>query len=140
MLEDWGGGTGYAKRFVKNSKYRLVDFSPSRWLDEMADLEGYTSNVEAVLLRHVLEHNRGWKQILLNATHSASLKLAVVLFIPIASAPTHNLYDEGGVCNLQINATDFHRVLRDWRVRREEVGTEELYLAERPLNLGLCAD
>ena len=61
----------------------LVDGSPSEWVDTVAELESYRSTVSGVLLRHVLEHNHGWRRVLGNACASATWRMAVVIFTPL---------------------------------------------------------
>ena len=83
-LEDWGGGTGYARQFVKKSDYILIDGSWSKFDDKVVELEEYTSDADCILMRHVLEHNYGWEQILRNAVNSFQKKMALVIFTPLA--------------------------------------------------------
>ena len=42
-IEDWGAGTGYARRFVQQSAYRAIDGSPSLEVDGVVDLRTYRS-------------------------------------------------------------------------------------------------
>jgi len=79
-VEDWGGGTGYAKRFFINQQYSNVD-GTNDYCDVYVDLREYKSKVQNILMRHVLEHNVDWKKILLNALESCN-KLALVIFTP----------------------------------------------------------
>ena len=77
-VEDWGTGAGGFKRFRQAIG---VDGSNTPHADIVADLTEYRSNVDGIFIRHVLEHNLGWKDILENALSSASKKIVVVLFI-----------------------------------------------------------
>jgi SAM-dependent methyltransferase len=83
-VEDWGCGTAYAKRFVKASKYIGVDGSQSRFVDTVADLQTYRSDVDCIFMRHVLEHNYGWRLILQNAVQSFRERMVLILFTPFA--------------------------------------------------------
>ena len=65
-VEDWGAGTGWFARFHDN--VTTVDGSGTP--DVLADLCQYTSEVEGVFMRHVLDHNENWQQILDNASRS----------------------------------------------------------------------
>lgn len=85
VLEDWGCGTAYAKRFVRRARYVGVDGSPSKFNDVTADLREYTSEADYILLRHVLEHNLEWERVLDNALRSARKRLAVVTFTPFGA-------------------------------------------------------
>lgn len=81
-IEDWGCGTAWARQFVKQGKYVGIDGSRSRWTDKVVDLAEYTSKAEGIFMRHVLEHNVRWSEILRNAVASFQKRLAVVMFIP----------------------------------------------------------
>ena len=80
-VEDWGCGTAYAKRFCK-AKYVGVDGSESRFSDKVADLREYVSDVDGILMRHILEHNHDWKKVLENALKSFKKKFVLVIFTP----------------------------------------------------------
>jgi hypothetical protein len=82
-VEDWGCGWGWFKRYLDPGvQYKGVDGSHSPAADEVADLTRYTSHVEGILLRHVLEHNDNWRSILSNALRSFTRRLVIVLFTP----------------------------------------------------------
>ena len=80
-VEDWGCGAGGFKRFCR-ARYVGLDGSKTPFADRIADLCTYTSRVEGIFMRHVLEHNYSWKQILDNAVSSFTKKLCLVLFTP----------------------------------------------------------
>lgn len=70
-VEDWGCGFGTLGRFCLSPKYTGLDGSESPAAKAVIDLRTYTSDVDGILLRHVLEHNpTGWRQILVNALGS----------------------------------------------------------------------
>ena len=52
--------------------YRGIDRDPSAACDQTADLAGYTSTTDGLLLRHVLEHNLHWRGVLRNALASSA--------------------------------------------------------------------
>lgn len=79
-VEDWGGGTGWARRYFEN--YRNVDFSSHPNVDEVADLKEYTSDVENILIRQVIDAEPQWQQILENAKKSFSKKLCLIIGTP----------------------------------------------------------
>jgi hypothetical protein len=83
QVEDWGCGAG---GFAGLCKTRCVGIDASRtpFADRIADLAGYRSDVDGILLRHVLEHNYAWSAILGNAVASFRRKLCLVLFTPFA--------------------------------------------------------
>lgn len=76
-VEDWGCGTAYARKFFPNG-YVGIDNAPP-FADFRQDLRSRHPNYP-VLLRHVLEHNSDWEQILENALPAK--KLAIVVFTP----------------------------------------------------------
>jgi hypothetical protein len=62
----------------------------------ITDLCQYESRVEGILLRHVLEHNEAWAQVLENAVRSFTKKLCLILFTPFRSTTevlSRNEYD-----------------------------------------------
>ncbi len=92
-VEDWGCGAGGFKRFFRG-RYIGVDGSATPYADKTADLCNYTSSVDGIVIRHVLEHNYNWISILKNAVLSFHQKLCLVLFTPFAEQTTeiaHNL-------------------------------------------------
>jgi len=81
-VEDWGGGTGWVKRYIKG-KYRNIDGSPHPQVDEVVDLADYTSTGWNILIRQVLGCAGGvWKQILANALKSFDKKLCIIIGTP----------------------------------------------------------
>lgn len=81
-VEDWGCGTCWSKQYFKN--YRGIDGSPSKYTDEVVDLVEYTSNVDNILMRQVLELNKDWKKILENVKKSFKKKFCLIIFTPFA--------------------------------------------------------
>jgi hypothetical protein len=82
-VEDWGCGAGGFKRFCRG-RYIGIDGSKTPFADKIVDLCAYTSSVDGIVIRHVLEHNYNWTEILKNAMKSFRRKLCVVLFTPFA--------------------------------------------------------
>jgi hypothetical protein len=80
-LEDWGCGNGGFRNYYKG-KYVGIDGSDSKFVDKVADLRTYQSNVDGILIRHILEHNYDWKMVLENALASFNKKLCIVFFTP----------------------------------------------------------
>lgn len=110
LVEDWGCGTGWMKRFV-DGPYRGVDGAWSRFADEVADLRTYRSNVPCTVMRHVLEHNAEWRRIAENFTASWHDRAALVLFIP----PQPEDLDVGGpdwpVPDIAVSGPDLMEIL-----------------------------
>jgi len=94
-VEDWGCGWAWFRRQLKGAvRYKGVDGSWSPFADEVADLTRYTSRVEGILLRHVLEHNPGWEAILANALGSFTRRMVLVLFTPFSEETRVIAYNE----------------------------------------------
>jgi hypothetical protein len=87
QIEDWGCGLGAFKAFCSSSRYIGLDGSETGAAESVVDLRRYVSNVEGILLRHVLEHNAmGWREILLNAAQSFSKKMVLAFYTPFGDA------------------------------------------------------
>jgi hypothetical protein len=85
-VEDWGGGTGWAKQFFTN--YTNIDGSVSNHTDIHADLTEYTSDCDNILMRQALEANAEWDKILDNVKASFNNKFCLVIMTPF-SDETH---------------------------------------------------
>jgi hypothetical protein len=82
-IQDWGCGYGGFKDYIgEQQTYIGVDGSKTRYADVIADLEEYTSDVDAVHVRHILEHNPGWLNILNNSLKSFNKRMVLTLFTP----------------------------------------------------------
>lgn len=86
VLEDWGCGSGGFRPFFRGKTYVGVDGSQTPFADVVADLQTYRSSPDGILLRHVLEHNYGWRAVLENAVASFRKKLCIILFTPLKEA------------------------------------------------------
>jgi len=138
-VEDWGCGGAYAKRFFRRATYCGVDGSRGP-ADVIADLQVYRSDVDGILLRHVLEHNRNWETILANALRSARKCLAVVVFTPLGEVtreirwnamkpPTPGAPDVG-VPDIGFARDDLLRTLDGCAVTEATYATQSVYGAE----------
>ena len=84
-VEDWGGATGWAKKYFTSS-YKNIDGSAHKNVDVIADLTEYTSNVNNILIRQVLESNINWEKIINNAKKSFTDKLCIVISTPLVQS------------------------------------------------------
>jgi hypothetical protein len=84
LVEDWGCGKGWARTIFDASRYRGVDGSRTPFTDVVADLVNYRSKVPGILIRHVLEHNYRWAEILDNALASFCERMVLVIFTPLS--------------------------------------------------------
>jgi len=82
FVEDWGCGLGYFRNFIPRELYRGVDGSHSPFADVLVDLRTFRSNTPGLFMRHVLEHNPCWEEILVNAVNSFTKRMVLVLFTP----------------------------------------------------------
>lgn len=128
-IEDWGAGTGYARRFVTRSPYRAIDGSPSLEIDQVADLRTYRSEADCVFMRHVLEHNPDWGAILANALRSFRRRMVLVVSTPFA-AETQEIASWHGIPDLAFRKEDLIGHFDDLAWHEETVATNTEYLRE----------
>ena len=84
-VEDWGCGLGGFKSFLRDDqKYIGIDGSRTPYAAKVTDLIEYRSEVDAIFMRGVLEHNPRWEEILTNALGSFRYRMVLVLFTPFA--------------------------------------------------------
>ena len=136
-VEDWGGGTGWAERYFK--KYRNVDGSAHPNVDEIADLQYYTSKVDNILMRQVLETNKNWRLVLENAIKSFKKKFCLVVYTPFVDETrvgryepviTHDGKDTGDTTpEIYFNKQDIldYFPKDKFKVSEEEVKTDQGY-------------
>jgi hypothetical protein len=82
LIEDWGCGAGWLRTLLTPDRYRGLDGTASPGCDAVVDLVTYRSTVPGVFLRHVLEHNEEWAQVLDNAVASFADRMVLILFTP----------------------------------------------------------
>lgn len=130
IIEDWGCGTAWAKRFVKRGRYIGIDGSWSLHHDLVADLRTYTSKADAILVRHILEHNFEWEKILKNALASYQKKMVLVLFTPFAEK-THSIgMSWGCIPDLSFRKEDLLEHLKGHSFTEESIGSGTQYGVE----------
>jgi hypothetical protein len=129
LIEDWGAGTGYARRFVARSPYRAVDGSPSLGVDRVVDLRTYRSDADCIFMRHVLEHNADWRTILANALGSFRRRMVLVVFTPFA-AETHEIASWRGIPDLALRKDELVACFEGFDWREEVLDTNTEYLQE----------
>lgn len=95
-VEDWGCGLAAYREF-HGGGYKGVDGTLTEYCDVQADLTEYRSTTPALLLRHVLEHNLGWRRVLDNAIASFTKRMVIVLFTPPQDATRILAADVGGL-------------------------------------------
>lgn len=95
-IADWGGGTGFAQYFVKQSRYCVLDGSISKLSHVLIDLAHCDVSSECIMLRHVLEHNYNWQAILRNVVKNFTRRAAVAISTPLLLGPTTFDHEESG--------------------------------------------
>lgn len=128
LVEDWGCGSAWLRRFI-TSKYRGIDGAWSRWASEIADLRTYRSNAPCAVMRHVLEHNDDWRQVLANFMASWTHRAVLITFIPIATEDTHLEGPDWPVPDIALSGPDLIRLLTPQGVtmRHRSLETESQY-------------
>jgi hypothetical protein len=126
IVEDWGCGTGYAKRFCKGL-YRGVDGSKGPLTEIVTDLREYHSQVDGIFMRHVLEHNHDWKKIFDNAIASFTRKYALIIFTPFSSTTKQIATNWSDIPDLSFSKEDITQYLKDFHVVEEDLVTKTQY-------------
>ena len=129
-IEDWGCGTAWAKKFVKQGRYIGIDGTWSKHCDLVADLRTYKSEAEAILIRHILEHNWEWKKILENALASYQKKLCLILFTPFDTETRSIGTSWGTVPDLSFNKEEILELLAGHPFTEESLRTATQYGVE----------
>jgi hypothetical protein len=112
-VEDWGCGTGWLRTLVPAQRYWGVDGTASPFADAVVDLAVYRSQVEGVFMRHVLEHNHDWQQVLDNAVASFTQRMVLILFTPMVER-TRAWQELAGVGGVDVPVISFaHQELTD---------------------------
>jgi hypothetical protein len=117
-IEDWGCGKGWLRQFCDPDAYVGVDGSKTPFADVITDLVEPRGAVEGIVLRHVLEHDYRWRDILQNAVDSFTKRLCIVLFTPLVDV-TNVLQTEpdyGDVPVIAFQLTDITAHLPNWRL------------------------
>lgn len=125
FVEDWGCGCGWFAHLVTSQGtpfiVRNIDGSESRFCDEVADLRTHVGRGDGILLRHVLEHNHDWADVLRNAILSPVKRLAVVLYTPMVDETrviASYTMDHGITgCSYSFALKDLESVWGEWKPR-----------------------
>lgn len=139
-VEDWGCGTGGFKRLYQG-KYTGLDGSANPFVDKIVDLRTYRSSIDGIMMRHVLEHNYDWPEVLTGAVSSFKKKYCLVLFTPFTTATheiAHNKKHGVDVPDIAFDKKDIERFFAGlkWRLEdniktRTGYGVEHVYYVEK---------
>jgi hypothetical protein len=140
-VEDWGCGAGGFKRFYKG-RYIGLDGSHTPFADKVVDLRLYRSKVDGIVMRHVLEHNYDWKDVLSGAVASFTKKMCLILFTPFVPETheiAHNLVHGVDVPDIAFRQEDIQELLVDcsWELAAN-LSTETGYGQEHVYFLTRC--
>jgi len=130
-VEDWGCGTAWAKRFMRGGVYVGVDGTPHKAVDMVVELAEYQSQTEGLLIRHVLEHNSDWRDILENAVASFSKRLVIVVSTPFGTETREIKANWSGIPDISFSRDDLMGALKGLECREEAVSTRTAYGEER---------
>lgn len=92
LVEDRGCGNRafepHLRMWAPTCAYRGVDGSGKGGADVVADLRDYQAPDEpdGIYLRHVLEHNYGWRRVISGAANDFARRLVLVLYTPPGGA------------------------------------------------------
>jgi hypothetical protein len=132
-IEDWGCGFMHARTFVTSSRYVGVDGS-SRQADKIVDLSEYTSAADCIFMRHVLEHNVGWRRILANAVASFTKRMVLIIFTPFAATTrviaTATHVTSVPTPDISFRKEDLTDYFKPFNCREESLNTDTQYHAE----------
>jgi hypothetical protein len=131
-VEDWGCGLGWFKWiFTDEDLYTGVDGSKTPFADKIVDLRTYRSSTEGVFMRHVLEHNECWREILRNAVASFTKRFVLVIFTPFQKSTqviaTSNFGTTSNFIDIGFALNDIAGELKPWLKRFETIKTDTQY-------------
>lgn len=133
-VEDWGCGTGWAKRYFTN--YKGIDGSPGKYVDEVADLVYYTSNCDNILMREALEYNIEWENILDNVKKSFKKKFCLIISTPFIEETQITLTKDIEIADKTVEINEFSFKKQDildffpekeYKVSEETIVTNHYY-------------
>lgn len=132
-IEDWGAGLAWGRQYVKKAQYKAIDHSPSsaKFVDEVSPLDVWQSDPDGIFMRHVLEHNWGWRDILENALVSFAKRMVLVTFTPFSAGDSFPNRPAGDpYLDLSINRTELTDMMGTLLVRDEQLATDTQYRQE----------
>lgn len=129
LVEDWGCGLGWFKTF-HDGLCIGIDGTPSVGADIVEDLATRETSTPGLFMRHVLEHNENWEEILSNAVASFTKRLVLVLYTPLQEE-TRLIQQCGiGVVELGLALKDILAILPEG-VEVRSVGSETVFVCDR---------
>lgn len=133
-VEDWGCGPCFARQFCR-TRYIGVDFNRSQWTERLAELGQYISVTEGIFMRHVLEHNEDWRQILRNAVQSFQKRMALIFFLPfVEKTRIDTVQANNGLIYIKFSCVEVLECLQGLRlvqVKFNPKSNETIFLLEK---------
>lgn len=134
-VEDWGCGYCTFRDYLPAKVTYLGLDGSAGYCDQVVDLEEYTSETPGIFMRHVLEHNVNWRQIITNAVKSFQHRMVLVLFLLMKEVdtchPNVNDFGAGKIPNIHICGTDLVKLLGSALHHRESFRKETIYYLEK---------
>lgn len=153
-IEDWGCGRGFLRNYVPDDAYLGVDIGvdsvpqDNPFADVTIDLRSYRSSADGVFMRHVLEHNHDWEEILVNALSTARKRMLLIIFTPWSETGAHEVIALHGppeypfydppVPNIAFDKDLVVGKLFDGRVEVDELATGTQYGVEHVIRVDRC--
>src|SRR3989344_197686 len=129
-VEDWGCGLGRFKGFHQGD-YFGVDRSISPNVDLQKDLRFYKSRSEAIMMRHVLEHNYDWHKVLSNAVQSFQKRMVLIISTPFQNELKQlDWNDKIKVPDLGFKQADIENFFTGLKWSMETLTTNSIYKQE----------
>ena len=138
IVEDWGCGCAFARRFFRHATYIGIDGSQNDYADICrVELDARFSKSDGLLMRHVLDHNEGWRAVLNRAASCCQRRMVIDLFIPFGpvtrivdrTSPTEMRYPD--IVNMQFRREDLMEELLEYSVRQINTSRDFLMLCEK---------
>jgi GT2 family glycosyltransferase len=127
VVEDWGCGTGFAQTYMKEGVYIGVDGSRHDNVSVHTELALYTSKVEGILMRHLIEHNVDWRAILGNAVQSFTRKMVLILCTPFSEKTERIATNWHDIPDLSFRREDILECFAGLHVQEEALKTATQY-------------
>ena len=131
-VEDWGCGAAGFKKYHTGGYFGL-DGSDNPFVGQIVDLRKHRSFTDGLLMRHVLEHNYDWKDVLENAVASFQKRFCLILFTPFADQTkeiAHNRKHGVDAPDISFKKEDIEQFFKGLKWRMEEHKTETHYGVE----------
>lgn len=127
VVEDWGCGTAWARQFYHISRYIGIDGAVSRWNDIVTDLHCYTSKVDGIFMRSVLEHNNDWPLILTNALNSFTKRMVIILFTDLSEENDRVVQSHGNIPDINLSKEKFYAMINPYLIEELTIKSDTLY-------------